>query len=243
MPLREIILVGAGKVWNLLRGIELKVLVAVIVLLGCLWVLAEVSDEVLEGEAQPVDERVLLALREEGDLSQPRGPEWLNEVARDVTSLGGYAILIWTVTTVCGFLFISGRLRHALLLLAASLGALVLNMTLKSIFDRPRPTIVPALIEVGQASYPSGHAMASTAVYVTIAAVIASQSRRLREKLYLLGAGILLSMAIGLTRVYLGVHYPTDVLGGWAAGMAWATVCWIAARWLARDQRPLLDAD
>lgn len=197
------------------------------------------SDEVRERDTQHFDERVLLALRSPGDVHTPVGPRWLAEAARDVTALGSVSVLTLVVCAVSGFLLLVRRWRTLALVLGSTLGGTVVNGLLKRVFARPRPTVVPHLTEVLTESFPSGHAMLSAIVYLTLGALLAQLVQRRWLKAYLVGVALGLTLLIGLTRVYLGVHYPTDVVGGWMAGLGWALVTALVAR-AARRRSPAL---
>jgi undecaprenyl-diphosphatase len=188
------------------------------------------SDEVSEKETQHFDERVLLSLRRADNPEEPRGPRWLAEAARDVTALGSVSVLTLVVCAVGGFLVLVRRWRTLALVVGSTVGGAVVNTLLKSLFARPRPTVVPHLTHVLTESFPSGHAMLSAIVYLTLGAVVAQLVERRRQRAYLVGVALALTLVIGLTRVYLGVHYPTDVLGGWMAGLAWALLTAVVAR-------------
>ena len=188
------------------------------------------SDEVREQETQHFDERVLLALRRADNPEEPVGPRWLAEVARDVTALGSVSVLTLVVCAVGGFLVLVRRWRTLALVVGSTVGGAVVNTLLKSLFARPRPTVVPHLTHVLTESFPSGHAMLSAIVYLTLGALLAQLVERRWQRAYLVGVALTLTLLIGLTRVYLGVHYPTDVLGGWMAGLAWALLTATLAR-------------
>jgi undecaprenyl-diphosphatase len=140
---------------------------------------------------------------------------------------------------VSGFLLLVRRWRTLALVVGSTLGGTLVNALLKRLFARPRPTVVPHLTEVMTESFPSGHAMLSAIVYLTLGALLAQLVQRRRLKAYLVGVALGLTLLIGLTRVYLGVHYPTDVLGGWMAGLGWALVTALVAR-AARRRSPAL---
>ena len=123
---------------------------------------------------------------------------------------------------------------QAVLVVAATLGGLLVSHLLKDLYDRPRPELVPHLVPVSTASFPSGHAMLSAVVYLTLGALLARLVDAWWVKLYVIVAALGLTGLVGLSRVYLGVHYPTDVLAGWAAGLSWAILCWLAVRYLQR---------
>jgi undecaprenyl-diphosphatase len=213
---------------------ELAVLAGVLVLFVCLFGTFELAGDVVEGDTQGFDDRVLRALREPNDPSTPIGPRWLRIAALDVTALGSGVVLGLTVTAITGFLLLQGMTRTALFILVASVGGWVLNNGLKGVFGRERPDVVPHLSEVASLSFPSGHAMTSAAVYLTLGVLLMRVVERPITKFYCLGVAILATLLIGSTRVYLGVHYPTDVLAGWMIGFAWALLCWIVERAIER---------
>jgi undecaprenyl-diphosphatase len=188
------------------------------------------SDEVAERETQHFDERVLLSLRRADNPEEPVGPRWLAEAARDVTALGSVSVLTLVVCAVGGFLVLVRRWRTLALVVGSTVGGAVVNTLLKSLFARPRPAVVPHLTHVLTESFPSGHAMLSAIVYLTLGALLSQLVERRWQRAYLVGVALTLTLLIGLTRVYLGVHYPTDVLGGWMAGLAWALLTATLAR-------------
>lgn len=119
-------------------------------------------------------------------------------------------------------------------MLAAIIGGVVVSTLLKSLFDRPRPDLVPHLSHVYTSSFPSGHSMLSAIVYLTLGSLLAAVMPSRKLKVYVLAVAIIVTVVVGASRVYLGVHYPTDVLAGWLAGLVWALLCWLIARWLQR---------
>jgi undecaprenyl-diphosphatase len=204
---------------------------------GGVWAFVELADEVVEGETEWIDRALLLALRSAADPSDLLGPPWLEEVGRDLTALGGLAVLSLLSLAVTVFLLLR-RLRGAAALLAASVaGGMLASSVLKEFFERPRPDLVPHGAEVFTASFPSGHAMMSAVVYLTLGALLARVETGLRVKAFVLSVSVLLTVLVGISRVYLGVHWPTDVLAGWTVGAAWAVMCWLIARVLQRKGR------
>jgi undecaprenyl-diphosphatase len=213
---------------------ELSVLVALGALSGGVWVFAEVADEVLEEETAGIDERLLLALRVPGRPDDPLGPPWVEEMARDFTALGGTGVLTLVTLAAVGYLLLAGQRRAAALAVTAVTGGILVSTLLKLGFDRPRPDLVPHATEVYTASFPSGHSMMAAVAWFTLAAVLARVLATPLLKAYVLLIAALTVLLVGASRVYLGVHWPTDVLAGWSAGAAWAALCWLAARWLQR---------
>ena len=198
------------------------------------WAFMQIAGEVIEGDTTRFDRAVLLALRNPNDVSDPIGPTWFEEAARDITGLGGHAILTLVTLASVAYLALSRKGSAAVLLLAAVGGGMLLSSLLKLGFERPRPDLVPHGMRVYTASFPSGHAMLSAATYLTLGALLARVEKSRRTKAFLLGFAITLTVLIGLSRIYLGVHWPSDVLGGWCGGAAWASLCWFLALQLQR---------
>lgn len=217
-----------------LGGHELGTLLLLAGITTAIWAFAELAEEVLENSTRTFDEALLLAMRNSADLSDPLGPPWLEELGRDITALGGVGVLALLAATVIGYLLLSDKRRAAAVLTLAVAGGLVLSLALKGIFERPRPDLVPHGSIVYTASFPSGHSMMAATVYLTMAALLARVHERRRIKAYLLLVALTATFLVGISRIYLGVHWPTDVFAGWAAGAAWALFCWLVARWLQR---------
>jgi undecaprenyl-diphosphatase len=218
-------------------------LVPIAILFGIalpLWAFSEIAEEVGEGDARWFDESVLLALRT-SDPADPIGPRWFELSVMDVTALGGFGVLALVTLLAIGFLLALKRWPDALLLLIATLGGTAISEGLKMGFNRPRPDLVAHIVDATSMSFPSGHAMLSAVTYLTLGALIARTQERLSMRRGILAAAILLTVLIGASRVYLGVHWPTDVLAGWCLGAAWALICWVVATWLTRDRAPTLE--
>jgi undecaprenyl-diphosphatase len=209
----------------------MTVLVALACIVAGVWGFALLADEVTEGGTQAFDQNLLLAFRT-GPAHSPLGPPPVREAARDITSLGGTAVLTIVTIIAAGFLALDGKTHMALFLCASVLGGVAASTVLKDVFHRPRPDLVPYSVYVSGASFPSGHSMMSAVTYLTLGALLARSQERKRIKAYFLLVAIFLTFSVGVTRVYLGVHWPTDVLAGWTAGSVWALLCWLAARWL-----------
>ena len=197
-----------------------------------LFVFAVLADEVAEGDTRAFDERVLLALRAAGDPADPIGPRWFEEMMRDFTAIGGTGVLVLMVLAVAGFLTLTGKGHAALAIIVAVSGGTLLSQTMKWAYARPRPELVPHGAEVYTASFPSGHAMMSAIVYLTLGAMLARTQSSQAVKAYIISVAIFLTVLVGTSRVYLGVHWPTDVLAGWALGALWAIASWLAMLWL-----------
>lgn len=220
---------------------ELGILVGALILIGLVMSFTALAGEVLEGDTQELDERMLAGLRSDADPSVPVGPAWLHGAALDITALGSATVLGLTVFAICGFLALQGLHRYAVFVFVASVGGWILNDLLKLAFARPRPDIVPHLREVMTMSFPSGHALTSAVVYLTLGALLMRVASRPLTRLYCIGTAMLVTALVGASRVYLGVHYPSDVLAGWLIGLSWALLCWLVERWL--DHRAGLRAE
>jgi undecaprenyl-diphosphatase len=194
------------------------------------WGFIAILEEVSEGDTRAVDEAIILAFRVPGNPADPVGPPWLEEAVRDITALGSAPTLVIAVLAVVGFLALAKAWRPAIFTLLASGGGLILSSLLKYTIDRPRPDLVPHGNLIYTSSFPSGHSMMSAVVYLTLAALVTRLIERKRLKGYALGVAMILTLLIGVSRIYLGVHWPSDVLAGWAAGAAWALGCWLIAR-------------
>ena len=209
---------------------------AVLAIVGLLgWGFVEIAEQIRAGDGLSFDRTILLALRNPADLTDPIGPSWLEESMRDLTGLGGHAILGLVTLSAIAYMVLTGRRRAAWLVVASVGGGMLISTLLKFGFDRPRPDLVPHGMRVYTASFPSGHAMLSAATYLTLGALLARLHAERRAKLFFLGVAIALTILIGLSRIYLGVHWPSDVLGGWCVGAAWAGLCWYVALLLQRD--------
>jgi undecaprenyl-diphosphatase len=195
-----------------------------------LFVFLILAGEVAEGDTLAFDTRILQALRSADDPSKPIGPVWMEGALEDITALGGPTVLFLMILAVVGFLVLQTRYRTALFVAATAMSGEMVDTALKYAFNRPRPSVVPHLRAVFSSSFPSGHAMESAIVYLTLGAMLMRVAERRLTKLYILGIAMLLTFLVGVSRVYLGVHYPTDVIGGWIIGFVWASICWLVAR-------------
>ena len=222
---------------------EWSVLAVALFLLGAIWAFLEIADEVQEGDTHQFDEAILLAMRNPVDLADPIGPGWVEEIGRDLTALGGMAVLVMIVLATSGFLLLQRKHGAALWLLLATGSGIALSTVLKMGFDRSRPDLVPHGSIVYTASFPSGHSLMAAVVYLTIGTLLARVQPRRRLKIYLLTVAILLTLMVGASRVYLGVHWPTDVLAGWTVGAAWALLFWLVTWYLQEAGRVERDDD
>ena len=202
---------------------------------GFVGVFLKVAVEVRQGETLTFDTDVLDWFRDPGSRTGIKGPEWLPEAARDITSLGSYPVLGLLVVLVVVYLLARRRLAPALYLAGSVISGVTVSNLLKIGFNRPRPSF-DNTPEVFTASFPSGHATMSAVVFLTLGAILALDEPSHRLKAFLVSAAVLLTVLVGASRVYLGVHYPTDVLAGWSLGTGWSALCLIVARLLIRDR-------
>ena len=212
---------------------EIGLLIAVFAVASLALGFGLLAEEVMEGDTAGFDRAIIMALRSGGNPADPLGPAWLEEMGRDVTALGSFAFLGFVFLATVGYLLLVRKRALALLMSAAVLGGVALSTALKLGFDRPRPDI-PHAARVFTASFPSGHAMLSTITFLTLGAVLTRANADRRVKTYFMAVAVLLTVMVGISRLYLGVHYPSDVLAGWCVGAAWAVLCWTAALWLQR---------
>ena len=223
----------ARRTFDLARA-ELALLATIFVLAGGLWSFISLAEEVGEGDTEEFDRSVILWLRNPADLSDPVGPRWFEEMVRDVTALGSGIVLALMTLAVIGFLLLVRKHGAALLVFASVLGGSLLGDALKLVFERPRPDLVPHGAEVYTMSFPSNHAIGAAVTYLTLGALLARLQVAPRVKGYFLAISVILTVLVGMSRVYLGVHWPTDVLAGWSVGAAWAMAVWLVALWLQR---------
>lgn len=219
-------------VWSFVRA-EFVLVASLAVIAAALLGFIAIADEMAEGEAHAFDMAVLQTLHPDAaNPSDPVGPFWLDHAAADLTALGSVAVLATIALLVGGFLVLQRKRLEAAIIAAAFAGGLGLSQSLKGVFDRERPPEIYRASEILNASFPSGHALLSAVVFLTLGAMLAQAARGRVLRIYVMSVAITLVLIVGLTRIYLGVHWTTDVLAGWSAGAAWATACWLAGRWL-----------
>jgi undecaprenyl-diphosphatase len=227
---RGVALIRGGKA-------EFRPLATLLLVATLLLTFGIVANEMNEGETRAFDNAILLAMRDPVNHSDPIGPRWFEQGVRDVTSLGSNTVLIIIVLGTVGFLALSRARGAALLVLVSVGGGAVLVQTLKTAFGRVRPDVVShSLVELTR-SFPSGHSTLAAVTYLTLGALVARVQSSRPLKTYVLSFAISLTLLVGVSRVYLGLHWPTDVLAGWCLGAAWALVCWLVAAWLQREGR------
>jgi undecaprenyl-diphosphatase len=213
---------------------ELRLLAILLALVAWAWALSLLIAAVGFARIQSFDERVLVWFRHADDLAVPIGPRWLLDAAREITALGSSTVLMLVTFSVLGYFWLERKTGMLVLVAVSTFGGVALSTALKELFGRPRPRVVPHLVPVASASFPSGHSLLSAVVYLTLGALLARAASDRATRIYFVALAAALSFLIGASRVYVGVHYPTDVLGGWLLGLAWALGCALVARALER---------
>jgi undecaprenyl-diphosphatase len=210
------------------------VLISTLAIACLLFAFGVIAQNVIAGKSLALDQSIILALRDPTNPTAPIGPEWIQEGVRDLTSLGSITVLAIMTLNFSGYLFLARKYAAAWLMIAAVCGGIALNDLLKVAFARPRPDLIYQAVRVFTSSFPSGHSELSATTYLTIAVLLAQNQSSFKIGVYFIALAALLTTLIGISRIYLGVHYPTDVLGGWCIGAAWALGCWVLMTWLER---------
>lgn len=214
---------------------EIAALTALLIVALGVMTFVEIADDMTEADGQRVDQAVLHWLQPVA--GHPRGPWWLHEAAVDLTSLGGISVLTLFAVVALAFLLIQRKRLSALLLVVGLLGGVALSEGLKALFERARPPVEYQVVETLNASFPSGHALLSTVFYLSLGVMLTRAFPRVRLKAFVLGTAVFIALLVGLTRIYLGAHWASDVVAGWCAGAAWAMALWLVAYAVERRQQ------
>lgn len=220
--------------FDFFNRLEFPVLLVGLLIVAALYGFIELAELARSGATNNLDTQILLSFREAGDPSNPIGSARVESMVRDVTALGGTALLVLFTALVILFLLLAGKWQIALFVLAAVGGGQIVATLLKLGIDRPRPEVVSHLMAESSSSFPSGHAMMSAVTYLTLGSLLARVAPQRRLKIFFMAVAVFLTVIVGVSRVYLGVHWPSDVLAGWLAGFVWAIACWLIARWWLR---------
>ena len=196
-----------------------------------------IASEVREGDTLLLDRRLLLMLRVPGNPAQPIGPAWLQAAMLDFTAIGGTWVLALLTLLVTGFLLVARRWKTAGFVVASVAGGALLSVALKQVFLRARPEVALHLVVVDTPSFPSGHATNSAIVYLTLGVLLARTQAGGAVRAYVMGTAIVLTLLVGVSRVYAGVHWPSDVLAGWCVGAGWAGLCSLLARAVSANRK------
>ncbi|MET3925809.1 phosphatase PAP2 family protein [Devosia sp. 2618] len=212
---------------------EARLLAAIALASGLVLAFLGLADIVAEGETQAFDNAVLMLFRDPNDITQVIGPAWVHEMVRDITALGSFSLLGLLVMAVGSCLLLARMRNSAILLVVSVLGGTVLSTLLKMTYNRPRPDLM-AMSQQFTSSFPSGHAMLSAVTFLTVGALLARIAPTRSMKVFSISLAIFLTVIVGFSRIYMGVHYPSDVLAGWCLGAAWALLCSTVATVLQR---------
>lgn len=221
-------------VTEMFRRVETLTLIVVLFIVGAVWAFAVLAGRVVNGDPYAFDAAILLALRKPDDPATSIGGPKVAEVMRDFTGLGSAPVLSLIAFAVLVFLVLRRERASALLLAVAIVGGQALGYLAKSGFARPRPEVVPHFVDVVSASFPSGHSMMAAVTYLTLGVMLARTERQFRIRAFYISVAVVLSFLVGISRLFLGVHWPTDVLAGWILGAAWALGVWLVARTMAK---------
>ncbi len=224
-----------------LKRIDFQLLISFLAILLLILLFRQIANWIDAGTTDRIDFELLRMCRDETPEMKPRGSPKFVGAVRDFTALGSGTVLTFLVITVSLFYFLQGRWRTGLFLLVTSSLGWGLMEWLKDVYARPRPAVVSHLTPETSYSFPSGHAKMSAVIYLTLGIILAQRSRRQSVKVFWMSIAIVLTLCIGCTRVYLGVHHPSDVLAGWIAGTCWALFVFLIAR-LWRDRWKLFGA-
>lgn len=224
---------------------EAPVLVTLAVVSGLILAFLQIADEMIEGEMEAFDRAILMVFRDPANPDVLIGPIWVHEMVRDITALGSFSLLGLMVGGVCAYLVLARMRSAAVFVLVSVLGGTVLSTVLKMGYNRPRPDL-STMSEQFTASFPSGHAMLSAVTFLTLGALLARFAPTRRLQIFSICGALFLTLLVGMSRLYMGVHYPSDVLAGWCLGSAWALLCTSVAMVLQRRgavEKPAAQSD
>ena len=212
--------------------IDLQVFISILIIIIGTTSFIIIANKVSAGATKNFDKWALELFRQTNNPVQSIGNDLVTSAVRDITALGSGTVIILFTLSVLGFLLFQKKYIMVYLILGATIGGGVLGLLLKEIFGRPRPDVIYHLTSATSLSFPSGHSMMSMVLYLSFAALMIRIPYKRAIKIYIISIALFLSIIIGISRIYLGVHYATDVLGGWSIGIAWASFCWLFAHYL-----------
>ena len=210
------------KVQRLFAHMEARLLALWIALAGAAWAFLRVAGEFREGELTAFDTWVLLRLRHPNNPHQAIGPIWLTDGMRDITSLGSVTVLFFITAVAALILYFHNKKPHAAVLGAAVLLSQLSGDVLKNFYGRVRPAFAVYGTPPVSLSFPSGHSTTATTAYFLLATIAAGLETRTAVRILYFAIAALLALSIGFSRVFLGVHWPSDVMAGWCVGGFWA---------------------
>ncbi len=203
---------------------ESSLLFSIALVSGLILSFLRIADWVEDDELEAFDHTILMWFRDPTNIDQVVGPEWLHEMVRDVTALGSFVMLGLIVAGVVIYLLMLRLKSEAVLVLISVLGGTLISTVLKMTYDRPRPDLV-SMSHQFTASFPSGHAMLSAVTFLTLGALLSKLAPTRALRIFSFSSAIFLTLIVGVSRIYMGVHFPSDVLAGWCLGAAWALLC------------------
>lgn len=209
---------GMSRARALHAALGLTLTIGLVVSVLFLWGFAWLTDQVLEGDTLAFDQSVM-------NWMNLHRASWLDAAAIEFTALGSMVVLTVVGLALSVVLWNLERRRHVAMIWFAVTGSMVLNQGLKTIFGRSRPDVFEPLVKVGSLSFPSGHAMNSIVFYTVVAFAIGHVVGPGRARNMTYAFATFLVVGVGFTRVYIGVHFPSDVIAGFAAGFSWAMIC------------------
>jgi undecaprenyl-diphosphatase len=213
---------------------EARLLAAIALISGLILAFLHIADEMIEGEMEAFDRAILMLFRDPGNVDHVVGPAWVHEMVRDITALGSFSLLGLIVVAVCGYLVLARMRSEALLVAGSVAGGTIISTLLKMGYNRPRPDLATVSTQF-TASFPSGHAMLSAVTFLTLGTLLAQLAPTRRLQIFAISVALFLTLIVGVSRLYMGVHYPSDVLAGWCLGAAWALLCSTLATALQRQ--------
>ena len=204
-----------------------------------LFLFVEITDAVIDGDTQSFDNKILLLLRDVDDPSKALGPERLEYAVRDITALGSFTIVTLITLSVIIFLLLKKEYRSIIYVISSVVGGALIVQILKMFFARERPDVVTHLVSEITMSFPSGHTAISAVVYLSLAVLAFRVEKHHTTRLFIISTALFITFIVGLSRIYLGVHYPTDVLAGWTLGLFWALFCWFVTTLIEKKTNPV----
>lgn len=212
---------------------EASLLASVAIISGLILSFLSLADGMGEGDLEAFDNAILMIFRDPTNVDQIIGPVWVHEMVRDITALGSFSLLGLIVVAVCIYLLMIKLKSEALLVVGSVLGGTLISTVLKMTYDRPRPDLT-SISHQFTASFPSGHAMLSAVTFLTLGVLLAKLAPNKNLRIFAFATAIFLTIIVGTSRIFMGVHFPSDVLAGWCLGAAWALLCSLAATLLQR---------
>ena len=200
---------------------ETRLLISIGLVSGLVLTFLFIADLMIEGEVEAFDRSILMLFRDPANPNQVIGPTWMHEMVRDITSLGSFALLGLIVIGVCSYLLLAHKRIEAAVVAVSAVTGTILSTVLKMSYNRPRPEL-EVMSHQFTSSFPSGHSLISAVTYLTLGAVLSRFAPTRQQRIFIFSLAVFLTLIVGLSRLYMGVHFPSDILAGWCLGAAWA---------------------